>query len=284
MIPVFFAAALAVPTPAPAAPAAPASRFATLDGHRIHYESAGDGPRTIVFVHGWSCDWTVWRRQIPAFAPGARVLALDLPGHGQSDAPRIGYTLDLFARAVDAVLRDAGASRAVLVGHSMGTPVVRQFYRRHPDKTEALVAVDGSFRVLVSGAEDREKFLAPYRGPEYEERLERFADFMFTPDEKDLADQMKAVMTKTPQHVLVGAAESMLAPANFAEDPIRVPLLTVLARSPFWTRDYEAFVRKLAPQVDYRVMEGVRHFLMLEKPDEFNAILASFLETLEKRS
>jgi len=279
MIPVIFAAALAVLSPTPVT----TSHFATLDGHRVHYESAGNGPRTVVFVHGWSCDWTVWREQIPVFASKARVLALDLPGHGRSDAPRIDYTMDLFARAVDAVLRDAGISHAVLVGHSMGTPVVRQFYRRYPEKTDALVAVDGSFRVLFSGAEDREKFLAPYRGSEYKERLERFADFMFTPDEKDLADQMKSVMTKTPQHVLVSAAESMLDPANFKEDPIRVPLLALLAKSPLWTEEYEAFVRRLAPQVDYRVMEGVRHFLMLEKPDEFNAVLASFLENPEKR-
>jgi pimeloyl-ACP methyl ester carboxylesterase len=138
--------------------------------------------------------------------------------------------------------------------------------------------VDGSLRVLISGAEEREKFLAPYRGPEYRERLERFADAMFPPDRTELRDQMKAVMTKTPQHVLVSAAESMFDPANFQEDPIGVPLLSVLAKSPFWREDYEAFVRRLAPQVDYRVMEGVRHFLMLEKPEEFNAILAAFVE------
>jgi pimeloyl-ACP methyl ester carboxylesterase len=110
------------------APEAP-SRFATLDGHRIHYQVAGSGPQTLLFVHGWSCDLSVWRLQVPAFASKARVIVIDLPGHGRSDAPDIPYTMDLFAKAVDAVLRDAGLSRAILIGHSMGTPVVRQFYR-----------------------------------------------------------------------------------------------------------------------------------------------------------
>ncbi|MDQ2978707.1 MAG: alpha/beta fold hydrolase [Acidobacteriota bacterium] len=274
---VALALVLSGPSPAPEPPGAP-SRFATLDGNRIHYQVAGSGPKTLVFVHGWSCDLSVWRFQVPAFAPKARVIVLDLPGHGRSDAPQIAYTMDFFARAIDAVLRDAGVSRATLIGHSMGTPVVRQFFRRFPEKTAALVAVDGSLRVLISDAEARERFLAPYRGPEYRERLERFADAMFSADQAQLRDPMKAVMTKTPQHVLVSAAESMLDPANFREDPIRVPLLSVLAKSPFWGEDYEAFLRGLAPQLDFKVMEGVRHFLMLEKPDEFNAILAAFLE------
>src|SRR3984893_6500425 len=124
------------------------SRYATLDATRIHYKVAGSGPRTLVFVHGWTCDMNVWRLQVPEFAKVRRVIVLDLPGHGASDAPEIAYTMDLFAKAVDSVLRDAGVSRAVLICHNMGSPGVREFYRQHPDKTEALVAVDGAFRAL----------------------------------------------------------------------------------------------------------------------------------------
>jgi pimeloyl-ACP methyl ester carboxylesterase len=54
----------------------------------------------------------------------------------------------------------AAVPKATLVGHSMGTPVVREFYRQHPEKTEALVAVDGSFRALCS-REYAEKLLTP---------------------------------------------------------------------------------------------------------------------------
>jgi pimeloyl-ACP methyl ester carboxylesterase len=76
------------------------------------------------------------------------VIALDLPGHGQSDKPQIAYTMDLFANAIDAVMRDAKVERAVLVGHSMGTPVARQFYRKYPQKTLAIVIVDGGLRLF----------------------------------------------------------------------------------------------------------------------------------------
>ena len=76
------------------------------------------------------------------------MIAIDLPGHGQSDKPQVTYSMDYFARAVEAVMNDAKAKRAVLVGHSMGTPVARQFYRKYPQKTLAIVIVDGVLRPL----------------------------------------------------------------------------------------------------------------------------------------
>ncbi len=84
----------------------------------MHYKSVGDpaAKTAVVFVHGWSCDMTSWRAQVPAFEGKARVLLVDLPGHGKSDRPDVAYTMDFFAAAVDAVMRDAGVERALLVG------------------------------------------------------------------------------------------------------------------------------------------------------------------------
>src|SRR5918992_4703136 len=90
------------------------SKFAKLDGARIHYKSYGKGNEALVLVHGWSCNLDNWRDQIPDFAKRNRVIALDLPGHGQSDKPQVTYTMDLFAQAIDAVMRDAKVERAVI--------------------------------------------------------------------------------------------------------------------------------------------------------------------------
>ena len=92
------------------------SQYAKLDGARIHYKSYGKGRDAIVLVHGWTCNLDNWRDQIPEFAKRNRVIALDLPGHGQSDKPEIAYTMDLFANAIDAVMRDAKVERAVVMG------------------------------------------------------------------------------------------------------------------------------------------------------------------------
>jgi pimeloyl-ACP methyl ester carboxylesterase len=254
------------------------SRFAKVDGIRVHYKSLGDGATAVVFVHGWTCDLTFWRAQVPALDGKTRILLIDLPGHGQSDKPKVEYTMDRFARAVNAVLKDAGVESAVLVGHSMGTPVIRQFYRLFPKQTRALVAVDGSLHFDVEKREPFEQLITSLSGPDYKENHGKFFESMFTP--KTSAEVRRAVMTAvqgTPQYVAVSAMRSLLDPSIWKDDPIAVPVQVILAKSRWWSADYEAAVRKLAPRVDYRVMEGVGHLLMLENPEAFNELLTGFL-------
>ncbi len=120
------------------------TRSVKFDGTTINYVDYGKGSDALVFVHGWSCNLGFWSDNLPAFKEKTRVIALDLPGHGASGTPAAKITMDMFARSVNAVMEDAGVRKAVLVGHSMGTPVIRQFYRLFPDKSLALVIVDGS--------------------------------------------------------------------------------------------------------------------------------------------
>ena len=60
---------------------------ATLDGFQIHSTTKGAGSKTVIFVHGWTCDETSWENQVPVFSKNYRVITLDLPGHGKSGAP-----------------------------------------------------------------------------------------------------------------------------------------------------------------------------------------------------
>ena len=90
---------------------------ATLDGARIHSTSTGSGSKTLILVHGWTCDETSWSEQVPVLARKYRVITLDLPGHGHSDPPKDGkFSLDVFARAVESVRTEAGAKRRTRAG------------------------------------------------------------------------------------------------------------------------------------------------------------------------
>ena len=254
------------------------SRDAKLDGQTIHYENYGKGPEALVFVHGWTSNSNFWSRQIPAFTARTRVIAVDLPGHGKSDKPKIDYTMDLFARAVDAVLRDAGVERAVLVGHSMGTPVIREFYRKYPKKTLALVIVDGPL-VPFGDKKMMEQFLAPLRGSGYPEAASKLIDNMLfgqntTPE---LRNEIKTAMLATPQFVALSAMEGMTDETIWKQDKIAVPALAIMAKTPFLPANNEQIYRGIAPNLDYRVWDGVAHFLMMEKPKEFNDTLTGFL-------
>lgn len=258
------------------------SRFAPFEPMKIHYTNRGDGTKALVFVHGWNCDSTFWKAQLDAF-PQTRVIAIDLPGHGESDKPEITYDMDLHARAIDAVLRDAKVDQAVLVGHSNGTPVIRQFYRKYPEKTRALVIVDGALRPFAD-ATAMEKFIGPMRAPNYRDYIGQVVDAMTRPMKDQAARaEIKEAMLRTPQFVSVSEMEAITKPELWKEDKINAPTLMIMAKQPAWSADYERFVRGLVPDLDYQVWEGVSHFLMIDKPQEFNAAVAGFLAKLETR-
>ena len=252
------------------------SQYAKLDGAKIHYKSYGKGKDALVLIHGWACNLDYWRDQIPELSKRNRVIALDLPGHGQSDKPEIKYTMDLFANAVDAVMRDAKVDHAVLVGHSMGTPVARQFYRKYPQKTLAIVIVDGGLR-LFGTKEIRDQFLAMFRSPGYKESgVQMFSQMMANLPAAE-QERGKASFANTPQYVIVSAMEAMTDEVLYAPDKINVPVLAILAKSPFWQADTEQFLHSLAPDLEFQMWEGVGHFVMLEKPKQFNDAVIAFL-------
>jgi pimeloyl-ACP methyl ester carboxylesterase len=254
------------------------SQFAKLDGARIHYKSWGKGKDALVLVHGWGCNLNHWRDQIADFSKRNRVIALDLPGHGESDKPQqLAYTIDLFANAIDAVMRDAKVERAVIVGHSMGTPVARQFYRKYPQKTLGIVIVDGGLRPFGT-KEMREQFLAMFRGPNYKEAGKQMFSQMAGTMPPAEQERVTSSFASTPQYVLVGAMESMNQDSLYGPDKMNVPVFAILAKSPFWPADTEEFFRSIAPDFEMQWWEGVGHFLMMERPKQFNDAVIAFLD------
>ena len=223
------------------------SHFANFEGSRVHYKSFGKGREALVLIHGWTGNIDLWREEIAGLRQRARVIAIDLPGHGQSDKGVRPYTQDLFARAVDAVLKDAAVERAVLVGHSMGTPISRQFYRLYPQKTLAIVIVDGALRSF--GKETWDRFITPLRTPGYKEAGTQMLVGMLGPQvSPEVTDRVKSSFLNTPQQVIVSAMEGMADDSIWGSDKINVPVLAILAKSPFWPANVEELYRSLAPQ------------------------------------
>lgn len=254
------------------------SRYTTFDGSRIHYVNFGKGSDAIVFIHGWTCNLENWRGQFPDFAKRNRVIGIDLPGHGLSDRPVIKYSMDLFAGAVEAVLRDAKVKRAVLVGHSMGTPVVRQFYRKYPKKTLAIVVLDGALRPFGDKAM-LDNLIAGLREPNYKDAVNQMFIAMMGPNlSNDAQDQVKASFQNTPQYVLVSAMEGMADPSIWGDDKINVPVLAIMAKNPYYPPGMEQSYRGIAPNLEFEMWNDVGHFIMMERPKQFNERVIAFLD------
>jgi pimeloyl-ACP methyl ester carboxylesterase/uncharacterized protein (DUF1684 family) len=253
-----------------------AGKFADFNGVRVAYQEQGKGKETIIFIHGWTCNADFWSGQMSAF-PDKRLIAVDLPGHGKSDKPKVVYTMDYFAKAIDAVMKKAGVKRAVLVGHSMGTPVIRQFYRMFPEKVAALVIVDGALRPFASKAQI-DQFMAPMKA-DYKANSSAFVEGMLgNVKNEEVKNQMRKSSAATPDYVAVSAMEAMGDENLYKTDVINVPVLAILADSSFGQqKDVEQFLRSMIPNLDYRMWQGASHFLMMENPAAFNQALKFFL-------
>ena len=253
------------------------AKYAKLDDTRIHYMSYGKGKEALVLIHGWTQNIDSWRDSDVEFAKRNRVILIDLPGHGKSDKPQVSYSMDYFARAVDAVLQDANVKRAVLVGHSMGTPVARQFYRKYPKKTLAIVIVDGLLRPFGDQAM-MDRMIAGLRSPEYKSTMEQMFAGMSGPGlATEAKERIAASSRATPQYVLVSAMEGMADTSIWGDDKINVPVLAVMAKNPFFPPNLEESYRSLVPSLDFQMWDNAGHFLMMEKPQEFNQAVLAFL-------
>lgn len=248
---------------------------ASVDGIKIHSSTAGKGPKTVILVHGWTCDETTWNSQVPVLSKTYRVITLDLPGHGQSPVPADHkLSMDLFARAVEAVRKDSKADRVVVVGHSMGTPVVIQYARLYPQHTAAMVFVDGGV-TLPAGA--RLPDASRMSGPDGPKAREAMIRGMFSASTTPAMQQhILHMMLGAPESTAVGAMQATFDPANWKGDVFTQPILGLYAdHSGAGNREY---MTTHFPNMDYQEIPGTGHFLMIEKPDEFNQRLIAFLD------
>ena len=94
------------------------------DGVKISFDVQGEGEPALVFVHGWSNNRSMWDAQVAHFSEKYKVITVDLPGFGESGNNRQIWTMSLFGQDVAAVVNKLGLKQVVLVGFSMGAPVV----------------------------------------------------------------------------------------------------------------------------------------------------------------
>ena len=251
-----------------------AASAASVDGVSIHSTVRGSGSKTVVFVHGWTCDESSWREQVPFFEKNYRVITLDLPGHGKSGAPKDGpLTMELFAKSIEAVRVEAKAGKIVLVGHSMGTPVIRQYARMYPANVAGMVPVDGILHLSGSASAPNPDRVKGQDGLKYRETMIRG---MFgksaTPA---IQDHILKMMLAAPETTAYQAMAATFAAQNWKEDSFHVPALGIYADHS--ASDDPVYFKKIFPQGNSMEIPGTGHFVMIEKPAEFNKALSDFL-------
>ncbi|MCL6543926.1 MAG: alpha/beta hydrolase [Bryobacteraceae bacterium] len=247
---------------------------AELEGTKIYYAAAGRGAHTVVLIHGWTCDHTLWDAQMEALKRRYRVIALDLPGHGRSGAAP-EYSMKRFARAVNAVMAKENVRQAVLAGHSMGGAVMLEFARLYQEQVLAIVAVDAIFPE-PEAARSLASLAARFEGADALEERRKIVRGMFTDATKaELRLKIESVMLAAPADVAAGAMRGIADLSVWREDRIDLPFVEIAAETSTYVT--EDLLKKRFPRAKLVRVPGTGHFLHIEKPAEVNRILLEWL-------
>ncbi|HYA17325.1 MAG TPA: alpha/beta hydrolase [Bryobacteraceae bacterium] len=135
--------------------------YADSAGVKIHYAAIGQGP-LVIMIHGWPDFWYTWRDQMEALAPHYRVVAMDLRGFNLSDKPQgvENYAMPKLIGDVAAVIKDAGADKAIVIGHDWGGAISWSVAMYMPQMVEKLIILNlphprGLNRELVHNPEQQ---------------------------------------------------------------------------------------------------------------------------------
>ena len=246
-------------------------------------------PAPLVLIHGHPFDHTMWAPQIEAFSGGRRVIAPDLRGYGTSPVLPGVSGFPEFARDIAALLDELRVPAAVLAGLSMGGQIVMDFHRQFPDRVRGLVLAD-TFAApeTPDGVEARnamaDRLLREGLGGYADEVLEKMVAPYASAEVKAHVHRM---MTATSPEGAAAALRARALRPDYRDllTRVKVPALVVVGTDDEYTpvSDAEAMHAAL-PDSELLVISGAAHMPNLERPEEFNAALATFLTRIDGRS
>jgi non-heme chloroperoxidase len=272
------------------------SHIQSRDGTVLHVKHAGEG-RPVILIHGWPLTGDMWEYQTLALIEaGYRVITYDRRGFGQSAHPARGYDYDNFADDLAAILEDADARDAVLVGFSMGGGEVARYLSRHGTDRVAKVALISSVVPYLSKASDNPEGVDPSVFEEMKAKIreDRFAflgDFakMFygvgvvsKPVSRELLDWTFILATMASPKATLDCVDAF-ATTDFRRDlaAFTVPTLVIHGTADK-TVPIEPTGRAVAaalPAATFIEYEGEPHGLFATAPERLNRDLIEFIGT-----
>ncbi|MER7681606.1 alpha/beta hydrolase [Streptomyces sp. NPDC096934] len=268
------------------------SRFVQTKRFRIHYHEAGQG-HPIVLLHGsgpGATGWSNFRPNIEALSAGHRVLAVDMPGWGESDTQTAETGRDHTATLID-FLDEVGVDRAALVGNSMGGMTAISAAVQHPDRVSHLVTMGAPcpgpnlFSAGNGPSEGLKVLIEAYQEPTAEnmKRLVRIMCFDPAMATDELAGLRSQAAAAHPEHLrsfLEGGTSSAAAFFALAGQlgSITAPTMAIHGRDDRVVH-FENSLRLTTVVPDSRLvlLNRCGHWAQIEHAAEFNRLVGSFV-------
>jgi len=262
--------------------------FLKKAGEKLYYEEHGKGEPTLLFVHGWMANSSVWREQVPYFAKNRRVVTFDLTGYGQSAKPDdIAYTPDVWFDDIDALIGHLNIDKPILIGWSMGGAIGIGYTVTRPKALSKLVLVD-STPLLVAPPDVFEHATPPEAAEQLAGALQSdfsagargFVEMMFPePDSEALKNEIHAITQQTTAPIAlesVGNAGS--ADLRPMLNQVQVPTLILHGEADaVCSLGAGQFLSEMIPNAQIDTFSGKGHAPFLTDAQTFNERLAAFI-------
>ncbi|HET9236655.1 MAG TPA: alpha/beta hydrolase [Oligoflexus sp.] len=255
---------------------------ASRDGVEIFYELSGQGTEALVFVHGWLGQGSWWEAQRKVFEAHYRVVQMDLAGHGRSGKDRKTWSVASFADDIAAVVQHAGLNACHLIGHSMSGSNVIAAAQLLGSRVHSIILVDTLLDLDDMPSLEAVQPLFAGLKTDYQATMDHaFAQFLLVPASpaavrERLQNEMGAADPALAVAVLEPFYRTDIRPQAAA---LQLPVRAINADM----RPTNATVnRKYFKNFDFKVLAGVGHYPMLEKPEEFNTLLQETLRELHE--
>jgi pimeloyl-ACP methyl ester carboxylesterase len=246
--------------------------IATENG-AIYVDDGGHGGLPVLFIHGNGADSSQWERQLDHLRKTRRAVAIDLPGMGRSAPAANGdYSLQAMAAAVDEAASSIGLRRFVIVGHSYGGAVAATYAARHPEKVAAVIYADSAAGVTLT-AQQKKQFTDALRANRMRVVRPWFAPILKS-STPAVQERVFASVEKSNLDAFIGALNSLADyDAKTVVNAYDGPRFVIAATD----IETPTSFRSQFPDFPAERIAGTGHWLMLDKPEEFDNALDRFL-------
>ncbi|WP_446898335.1 alpha/beta fold hydrolase [Clostridium sp. LBM24168] len=269
------------------------SYFLTDDNTKLYYEVAGEGEKTIVFIHGWSASHLFFKKQIPVLSKTYKVVGYDLRGHGLSEESKDGYNLPQYAQDLKNLIDHLKLKNVVLVGWSMGTHIIFEYIKQFGCSSLYKIVLIDMTAKLITDDNYKDGLYGKFTHEDNLNTLEAmntnwkaFAD-VFTPaifaksgckDKEELDWTYKEEYKNSPTVMTRMWVSMSIQDYRDVLDKIDIPtLITFGEESCLYMPENSEYLNKMIKGSKKVGFPGCGHSLILEDPDKFNREVENFI-------
>lgn len=262
-------------------------RILKHEGRQLHYrDESRDKTNTVVLLHGFMQNLDIWSPLLLQLMHNARIISIDLPGHGYSSSYSDIHTMDFMARCVKAVLEYAGVDQCVMIGHSMGGYVALSFAEQYPYTLRGLGLINSHslsdneekkqqrINICQQIRKNRSSFVTNFvpslfdssKGTQLAQEIKDLTEQCFETTEQSLIAAQQGMMRR-PHHI--DTLRQLQVPCMFiyGKNDTRIPLEIAIS---------QAMIPKHSEII---LLDNVCHMAHLESPIYVSQYIHNFVNT-----